>query len=415
MSFTSEKEMKVQLEAFKGETGPAGPRGEPGPQGPEGAQGETGPTGPAGKDYVLTDADKAEIAALVEGGTEMFAYLGLNPLASADEDTPEKWSELGIGMARFTTSLLNGQPGAYGALLNWAEGGAVWQEFNVSPNGPTYNRSGNTSSGWSATGWRRIYDTSNKPPYPVTSVAGKTGAVLLEPLTINGQSYDGSEAVSVAVEGGSTGYTLPIAAPDTLGGVKAAAKTDGMTQEIGVDADGKLWGMPGGSGTGESASGATLLHEMTLEEDVLQVDIPIDSYVNNEFLTASKIGIRIDLKHPAETESTDLGALYVKYWCIANNGNQWGLTSMLEGTKVVPTNSKTWTKATQVNIILHKTTPEHGYSTAWTGTSVTTVAYQRHQDAIAGTGAVQVKYLRIYTTEPNMLGAGSVISIYTWR
>lgn len=45
-----------------GNTGPAGPTG---PQGPQGIQGPVGPTGPQGADYVLTSADKAEIAQMV--------------------------------------------------------------------------------------------------------------------------------------------------------------------------------------------------------------------------------------------------------------------------------------------------------------------------------------------------------------
>ena len=40
-----------------------GPKGE---DGAKGDKGEVGPQGPAGKDYVLTDADKQEIAGLVE-------------------------------------------------------------------------------------------------------------------------------------------------------------------------------------------------------------------------------------------------------------------------------------------------------------------------------------------------------------
>ena len=61
-----------------GATGATGPQGEQGPQGetgPEGPQGETGPTGatgpqgpqgPQGDDYVLTSADKTEIAGMVQ-------------------------------------------------------------------------------------------------------------------------------------------------------------------------------------------------------------------------------------------------------------------------------------------------------------------------------------------------------------
>ena len=51
-----------------GPAGPAGPAGPTGPAGPQGIQGETGPAGPqgpAGDDYVLTAADKAEIANIV--------------------------------------------------------------------------------------------------------------------------------------------------------------------------------------------------------------------------------------------------------------------------------------------------------------------------------------------------------------
>ena len=36
-------------------------------------------------------------------------------------------------------------------------------------------------------------------------------------------------------------YELPIATDSVLGGVKAAAKDDTMTREVGVDVDGKLW------------------------------------------------------------------------------------------------------------------------------------------------------------------------------
>ena len=62
----------------QGEMGPRGPTGEIGPQGPvgdtgktglQGPTGETGPQGPKGDSYTLTEADKAEIAELVETAT----------------------------------------------------------------------------------------------------------------------------------------------------------------------------------------------------------------------------------------------------------------------------------------------------------------------------------------------------------
>ena len=43
--------------------------------------------------------------------------------------------------------------------------------------------------------------------------------------------------------------TIPIANSTTLGGVMPVNKTDGMTQEVGVDSTGKLYTAPGGGGS----------------------------------------------------------------------------------------------------------------------------------------------------------------------
>lgn len=46
--------------------------------------------------------------------------------------------------------------------------------------------------------------------------------------------------------GGGSGYTLPVASPTRLGGVKPEAATDEMSQPVGVDAAGKLFTAPSG-------------------------------------------------------------------------------------------------------------------------------------------------------------------------
>lgn len=59
----------VNIKGPKGDTGPQGeqgPKGEQGPQGEQGPKGDPGPAGADGKDYVLTDTDKTDIAAKVE-------------------------------------------------------------------------------------------------------------------------------------------------------------------------------------------------------------------------------------------------------------------------------------------------------------------------------------------------------------
>lgn len=75
---------------------------------------------------------------------------------------------------------------------------------------------------------------------------------------------DGKSAYQYAQDGGYTGteaefaeklaaedntYTLPIASSTQLGGVQPAAKTDTMTQAVGVDEAGALWTAAGGGGT----------------------------------------------------------------------------------------------------------------------------------------------------------------------
>lgn len=96
---------------------------------------------------------------------------------------------------------------------------------------------------------------------------------------------DGKTAYQYAKEGGYAGteqefaeklaaeipspYTLPIASETTLGGVKPVAKTDDMTQSVGVDEAGGLWAVPGSGGAGETYTGEYELivdHTVTADE-----------------------------------------------------------------------------------------------------------------------------------------------------
>lgn len=71
-------------QGIQGETGPQGPQGKTGeigptgPQGPQGIQGIQGPIGPQGEpgqNYILTEADKSEIAGMVVVDTSTFATM----------------------------------------------------------------------------------------------------------------------------------------------------------------------------------------------------------------------------------------------------------------------------------------------------------------------------------------------------
>ena len=60
------EEQKATLKGDKGDKGDQGEQGPIGPEGPAGKDGQDGAPGADGKDYVLTDADKAEIAGMIE-------------------------------------------------------------------------------------------------------------------------------------------------------------------------------------------------------------------------------------------------------------------------------------------------------------------------------------------------------------
>jgi hypothetical protein len=64
-------------------------------------------------------------------------------------------------------------------------------------------------------------------------------------------------------------HELPVANPDTLGGVQPAAKTDEMTNPVGVDALGGLW-------SSGSSSEWKLIRSDTLEQDVADVIVNIE-------------------------------------------------------------------------------------------------------------------------------------------
>lgn len=75
--------------------------------------------------------------------------------------------------------------------------------------------------------------------------------------------------------GSGSDYELPVASSATLGGVQPATKTDDMTQPVGVDAAGALFTAPGGGGGGGEKQWVTLL-EVTATEDVAEIAATFD-------------------------------------------------------------------------------------------------------------------------------------------
>lgn len=93
--------------------------------------------------------------------------------------------------------------------------------------------------------------------------SGAVGQILeIETVDENGKPKTYKAVDKPTGDGTGTGesYTLPVATSETLGGVKPVSKTDIMTQEVGVDSEGKLYTEPttssGGSGDGFIADGS---------------------------------------------------------------------------------------------------------------------------------------------------------------
>ena len=103
------------------------------------------------------------------------AFLGINPVASPSDDTPQKWNALGSGYCFYNAaSQLNDQPSQYGFILSVNYGPDIFQIWRTQPAGPTYWRSGN-GSGWNGT-WAKAYDSNVVPTFTQFSVGSYEGA-----------------------------------------------------------------------------------------------------------------------------------------------------------------------------------------------------------------------------------------------
>lgn len=106
-------------------------------------------------------------------------------------------------------------------------------------------------------------------------------------------------------KGGAT-YTLPIAKPDTLGGVKPIAKSDDMTQRVGVDADGGLWTKLGAT-TGTGGVFKTIA-DFTTTETVSEIQIPIDTDEMLELChSAKELRVLMHIEKDSSDTTTDYG------------------------------------------------------------------------------------------------------------
>lgn len=134
--------------------------------------------------------------------------------------------------------------------------------------------------------------TTNVANKPLSAAQGVALKALIDALT---------EAMPEA-------YTLPIASSTQLGGVQPVAKTDAMTQEVGVDAGGALWTEPGG---GAAEKPFRLVRALTLTEDAASVIINSDE--NGDAFSLAECYLEI---HAAVTAESAISFIPNGYWVV---------------------------------------------------------------------------------------------------
>ena len=104
------------------------------------------------------------------------AFLGLNPISSLEEDTPQKWLELGSGYAKFDINeLMNNQPEQYMFVINFShESSAIFQIGSLQSGNGVYYRTGN-SNGWTVN-WTPLLGANSIIPI----ANGGTGANIAD-------------------------------------------------------------------------------------------------------------------------------------------------------------------------------------------------------------------------------------------
>lgn len=212
------------------------------------------------------------------------------------------------------------------------------------------------------------------------------------------------------IGGNGSSYTLPIASPTVLGGVKPVNKTDAMTQSVGVDAAGALWA-PAVSGGGSGGFvDAKLVYELITTEQVSEISISLTEEQKNTLKSANQFCIYLDLQQANEVTTTE-----------STSGNvviaPWGNYDKLTLAKAVPSGNVSYIKWAISAILVDTTFIK---VTGWTAQSVLfrTVVQQENQSAVFTSNESRFTPMFIYgsdalkITPAYPVGSNSKVRIY---
>lgn len=176
------------------------------------------------------------------------------------------------------------------------------------------------SNGRPATGGPTNYNTGNPFLCLGTNnfVTNKLGCSYFVDKPFEYLKYP-NEAVSNLV----SDYQLPIATSETLGGVMPVAKTETMTQEVGIDENGLLYTTPSTS-VGSTPSGDYIvdtLIDTTIEEETKYVEATIDSVKYRKFYAY--------IKHVGTATNTNKQPIVLVANATASNTQGFAMSSQL--------------------------------------------------------------------------------------
>ena len=217
----------------QGEVGPQGPQGVPGPEGPQGpkgdtgATGETGPIGPQGPQGEMgPQGPKGDTGEQGPQGEQ-----GPHGLQGPKGDTGDTGPQGPKGDT--------GETGLQGPAGPQGEQGIQGEKGETGATGPQGPKG----------------DTGDPGPQGPQGEVGPQGP----------QGPAGPQGEQGPKGDPGDTYTLPVASAAALGGVQPAAKTDDMTQAVGVDEAGALWTAACGADRWE------LIAELAVEEEIKNI------------------------------------------------------------------------------------------------------------------------------------------------
>lgn len=255
----------------EGVVGPTGPTGPQGPQGEQGIQGVQGPQGESVQNVTFqpvgeTPSSQYQVTTVLTNGAVLNSgVIDLPDVAGSIQTDVENTlvtniSSNGINMDLTTVGLY--PTNIMKVTYNDTPFMEIYQAGGIAHHGVEA-----TFSDWESGGQVKYTTTISGDDIDIGNVTSPNSVSGNIGLRLNGinhtigyrETIDGSTVDHTITLPKTNGYfavtnnsngSLPIATSTNAGLVMPVTKTDDMTQEVGVDAEGKLYTTPGGGGSG---------------------------------------------------------------------------------------------------------------------------------------------------------------------